>query len=238
MMWAGQSYRVQQIGSGWCSGWCPLHLESHLPPVASIRWASAQAECQPAKHSTPDSTQAFEFHPVTPERLADLDRFSQAHGKFRYCSCMRWRLISTEYQRSTKETRVAALEERVSADTAVSVLAYLDGEPVGWCSVAPRETYAALERYQVLARVDDAPVWSVVCFFVDRKVHRKGVTRGLLRGSRVRALLRRRYRRGVSRRAGPAPVHLHGLPCDLSRRRLSRRHSAGPYPTRAALCDS
>ncbi len=129
------------------------------------------------------SASALEFHPVTPERLADLDRFSRAHGKFRYCSCMRWRLISAQYRRSTKESRVASLEGTVRAGTPVGVLVYLDGEPVGWCSVAPRDTYGALERYKALARVDDAPVWSVVCFFIDRTVRRRGVTRGLLRAA-------------------------------------------------------
>ncbi len=125
----------------------------------------------------------MEFHPVTPERLADLARFSEQHGKFRYCSCMRWRMGSTDYKRSTKETRVAALAGLVRGGMPVGVLAYLDGEPVGWCSVAPRETYAALERYRALARVDDAPVWSVVCFFMDSRYRRQGVTLGLLRAA-------------------------------------------------------
>jgi hypothetical protein len=122
----------------------------------------------------------MEFHPVTPERLADLERFSDRHGRFRYCSCMRWRFASAEYQRSTKDSRVAALADRVRRGVPVGVLAYVDGEPVGWCSVAPRETYAALERYRALPRLDDTPVWSVACFFVDSSVRRKGVTLGLL----------------------------------------------------------
>jgi GNAT superfamily N-acetyltransferase len=125
----------------------------------------------------------LEFHPVTPERLADLNRFSEAHGKFHYCSCMRWRLTSGEYQRSTRESRVAALADLVCRNGPVGVLAYQDGEPVGWCSVAPRETYGALERFRALPRLDDAPVWSVVCFFVDRRVRRLGVTLGLLRAA-------------------------------------------------------
>jgi GNAT superfamily N-acetyltransferase len=124
--------------------------------------------------------EGLEFYPVTPERVTDLNRFSEAHGKFRYCSCMRWRLASAEYQRSTTEKRVAALADLVSRGVPVGVLAYLDGQPVGWCSVAPRETYQALERYRALPRIDDTPVWSVVCFFVDRKVRRQGVTLGLL----------------------------------------------------------
>ena len=125
----------------------------------------------------------LKFYPVTPARLPDLERFSEAHGKFRYCSCMRWRLRSTEFQRSTKDDRVAALEKLVRHSTPVGVLAYLEKEPVGWCSVAPRETCGALEHYRALPRLDAAPVWAVVCFFVDRRVRRQGVTLGLLKAA-------------------------------------------------------
>lgn len=125
----------------------------------------------------------LEFHPVTVDRLQDLARFSEQHGKFRYCSCMRWRMRSTDYQRSTKEDRVAALESLVCQGIPVGILAFLKGDPVGWCSVAPRETYEALERSRALRRLDDEPVWSVVCFFVDRHVRRTGLTLGLLRAA-------------------------------------------------------
>lgn len=129
------------------------------------------------------ATAHLDYHPVTRERLDDLRRFSEAHGKFRYCSCMRWRMTSAEYSRSTKETRIAALDALIVKGTPVGVLAYADGEPVGWVSVAPRETLGALERYRALARVDERPVWSVNCFFLDRRVRRQGVTLDLLRAA-------------------------------------------------------
>jgi len=125
----------------------------------------------------------FDYRPVIPERLPDLARFSERHGKFRYCSCMRWRLTSADFQRSTKESRIAALDDLVRQGAPVGVLAYLDGEPVGWCSIAPRGTYAAMERYRALPRLDATSVWSVVCFFVDRRVRRQGVTLGLLQAA-------------------------------------------------------
>lgn len=124
--------------------------------------------------------QALEYHPVIAERRADLARFSEAHGKFRYCSCMRWRLKSAEYQRSTKETRVATLDRLAAEDVPVGVLAYLDGEPVGWVAIAPRASLGALERFKALARVDAEPVWSVTCFFLDRRIRRQGARAGLL----------------------------------------------------------
>jgi GNAT superfamily N-acetyltransferase len=125
----------------------------------------------------------IEFHPVTRRRLPDLARFSEAHGKFRYCSCMRWRMTSADFRRSRTEDRIAALTQRVRGRAPVGVLAYLNGEPVGWCSIAPRETYASLERYEKLARIDTSRVWAVVCFFVDVRARRRGMTLGLLRAA-------------------------------------------------------
>jgi len=125
----------------------------------------------------------LQFQPVTRERLPDLARFSEGHGKFRYCSCMRWRLMSAQFKCSTKDDRIAALERLVDEGAPIGVLAYAEGEPVGWCSIAPRETYQALERYRALPRIDGASVWSVVCFFIDRRVRRRGATLGLLRAA-------------------------------------------------------
>lgn len=125
----------------------------------------------------------IECRPITTANLADLDRFSSEHGKFRYCSCMRWRMTSGQYKCSTKESRIAALEDLVRQGRPVGILAYVDSQPVGWCSIAPRETYGALERFRALSRIDDQPVWSVVCFFVDRQLRRQNVTLTLLRAA-------------------------------------------------------
>ncbi len=59
----------------------------------------------------------------------------------------------------------------------------LTGNRSGWCSIAPRVTYQALERYRALPPIDDTPVWSVVCFFVDRRFRGQGVTLGLLKAA-------------------------------------------------------
>ena len=118
--------------------------------------------------------------PVTADNLADLERFSRGHGKFRYCSCMRWRMTSSEFRRSDKPKRIEALRGEVANGRPTGVLAYADGVPVGWCSIAPREEFRGLERYRKLARIDAAAVWSVTCFFVDRQYRRRGLTVDLL----------------------------------------------------------
>jgi len=43
--------------------------------------------------------------------------------------------------------------------------------------------YGAPERFRALPRIDDQPVWSVACFFVDRRLRNAGVTRVLLRAA-------------------------------------------------------
>lgn len=54
------------------------------------------------------------------------------------------------------------------AQLGVNPLAYHEGHSVGWCSVAPRGEFPRLERSRILRPVDRQPVWSVVCFFVDK----------------------------------------------------------------------
>jgi GNAT superfamily N-acetyltransferase len=129
------------------------------------------------------STSTVTVRPVTSERLADLEAFSRSHGTFRYCSCQRWRMTSTEFRTSGKEDRVARLEQAVADGTPVGVLGYRDDVPVGWCSIAPRETYLSLERSRVLPRVDDLAVWSVVCLYVVGEARGSGVAAALLEGA-------------------------------------------------------
>lgn len=79
--------------------------------------------------------------------------------------------------------RRAAMQGRVLGGTPVGVLAYDGTEPVGWCSVAPRGTYARLERSRTMPRVDDLLTWTVLCFFLRRTHRRQGVTEELLKGA-------------------------------------------------------
>jgi len=96
---------------------------------------------------------------------------------------MRWRMTSTEFRKSTREGRSSTLAALVTGGKPVGVLAYRGREPVGWCSIAPRESYAGLGRYRALPRLDARPVWSIVCFFVDRRERGQGITLGLLKAA-------------------------------------------------------
>ncbi len=122
----------------------------------------------------------YEFAAVTPAAARDLERFSAAYGTFRWCSCMRWRLRSAPFRDNGKEGRAAALAGQVRAGEPVGVLAYDSDEPVGWCSVAPRESYAAVLASRVIPQLPGERVWSVVCFFVAPRARHHGLRAGLL----------------------------------------------------------
>jgi len=93
---------------------------------------------------------------------------------------MYWRLKRSEFQKQLGRGNKAALKRTVNSGEVPGIIAYADGQPVGWCSVAPRESFPALERSRVFRRVDDRPVWSIVCFYVVRQFRRRGVTAALI----------------------------------------------------------
>ena len=93
---------------------------------------------------------------------------------------MWWRLKRSEFDQKKGAGTKRAFKQLIARGQVPGLLAYAEGEPVGWCSVAPREDFSALERSRILWRVDEEPVWSVVCFFVSKPYRRKGVTHRLL----------------------------------------------------------
>jgi GNAT superfamily N-acetyltransferase len=63
------------------------------------------------------------------------------------------------------------------------LVGYLDGAPVGWISLGPREEYLKLQRSRVMKPVDDAAVWSVVCTYVAKTHRGMGLQHRLLRAA-------------------------------------------------------
>jgi len=72
------------------------------------------------------------------------------------------------------------MKKLVKSEETTGLIAYSKGEPIGWCSIAPREKYGLLERSRVLRRVDEKPVWSIVCFFVSKNYRRQGLSDELI----------------------------------------------------------
>ena len=120
--------------------------------------------------------------PLTPKRLPDLAALFGQGGDPKWCWCAYFRVRGMTWSNATPASNRAVLETAVRARNghAPGLVAYRDGEAVGWVGLSPREEYERLEHSTVLARVDARPVWSIVCFVVGRTARGQGVAAALL----------------------------------------------------------
>jgi len=129
------------------------------------------------------SESRLEFRPATPARWKDLVALFGERGACGGCWCMYWRLTRPAYEKSKGNGNKRAFKKLVDSGIRPGLLAYVNGQPAGWCSFGPREDFQVLERSRILERVDQQPVWSIVCFFVAKPFRRKGLTVELLKAA-------------------------------------------------------
>jgi GNAT superfamily N-acetyltransferase len=120
------------------------------------------------------------IHPLTPDRWDDLVALFGPNGATGGCWCMYNRQTNAEYEAGKGEANKQSFSAIVAEGRVPGLLASLDGAPVGWVSIAPREEYARLQRSPVMKPVDDTPVWSITCFVIDRRHRGEGVASSLL----------------------------------------------------------
>jgi GNAT superfamily N-acetyltransferase len=124
------------------------------------------------------------IHPLTADRLPDLAALFGQGGDPKFCWCAFYRLrgmdFSTATEAGNRRVLERAVDETAADGRAPGLVAYRDGEAVGWVSVGPRADYERLAHSKVLAPVDDRPVWSIVCFVVARRARKQGVAHALL----------------------------------------------------------
>lgn len=123
---------------------------------------------------------------ATAERWPDVEElFGRMH-----CWCQYWRMSASAYGRlSAGELeggrliqRKEALRQQLERPVPPGMLAYLDGQVVGWCGFGPRPEMERLVRSRTIPALDDRPVWAIVCFLVSVGYRRRGVARALLQG--------------------------------------------------------
>ena len=127
----------------------------------------------------PDADQ-LEIRPLTPERFDDLAALFEEGGDPRWCWCTYFRVRGRDWSNSTAAGNRAELAARAGDEPPAGLLAYEGETVVGWMSLGPRETYDRLASSKVLGPLDDAPVWSMVCFVVGKRARGRGVARAML----------------------------------------------------------
>jgi GNAT superfamily N-acetyltransferase len=120
--------------------------------------------------------------PLTAETWGDLEAlFGLPGGSIvRGCWCMYYRHTGATSSAARAADNKSELCELVHAGTVPGLIGYVEGEPVGWISLGPREDYRKLQRSPIMKPVDDAEVWSVVCTFVAKSRRGEGLQHRLL----------------------------------------------------------
>jgi GNAT superfamily N-acetyltransferase len=121
--------------------------------------------------------------PATAERWPDVVALLGGPTE-RGCWCQSWRGPIRSADPDAPDDNRSRLERQVrDGPYAPGVVAYLDGEPVGWCGLGPRDAMPRLARSRTIPRIDDVAVWSIGCFVVRPGFRRRGVARALLLGA-------------------------------------------------------
>ena len=123
------------------------------------------------------------IEPLTAERWADLGVLFGPRGACGGCWCMFWRQTRAQFETRKGAANRRAFRRLVVAGPAPGLLAYAGGEPVGWCALAPRESYARLARSRTLRGPEAQGIWSLTCFFVQRRFRRQGLSVALLKAA-------------------------------------------------------
>jgi GNAT superfamily N-acetyltransferase len=129
--------------------------------------------------------------PASEAEWEDLQTIFGTRGPAARCQCQRYKLRPREFFAGfPAEERADRLRQQTGCgdpgrDTTTGLVAYLGGEPAGWCAVEPRTAYAGLLRvFRVpwTGRTEDrtdASVWAVTCFFTRKGFRGRGVGRAL-----------------------------------------------------------
>jgi len=124
------------------------------------------------------------FEPLT---IMNWDKFIKlfgVRGACGNCWCMYYRLSNGNFlEGKANDGNKKAMEKIVNEGKPAGLMAFLDDQAIAWCAFAPREDFIKLANSRVHKRIDNKPVWSIPCIFIDKNFRRTGITAELLRGA-------------------------------------------------------
>ncbi|WP_146902491.1 GNAT family N-acetyltransferase [Cellulomonas aerilata] len=126
---------------------------------------------------------SIEVLPATITRFDDVaTMLGPKNPQSSVCWCLSHRVDARTNRELVGPARGEYVRELCRRDVAPGVLAYDDGEVVGWAAVAPRSELP-FARSRKIPHVDDLPVWSAWCLRV-RPGHRgRGISHAVLAGA-------------------------------------------------------
>ena len=144
-----------------------------------------------AETTTPELT----IVPANEASWEDIQAVLGTRGDPSRCQCQRYKMQPKESWASVGSEELAfRLRTQTDCDHPESgatsgLVAYLDGEPVGWCAVEPRTAYPRLLLKTLVPwagraedKTDDG-VWAVTCFVTRSGFRRRGISSALARAA-------------------------------------------------------
>ena len=138
---------------------------------------------------------AISILPANQASWEDLQAIFGTRGQGARCYCQRFKLKPREaFANFPAEERAFRLRQQTDcghpeSDTTSGLVAYLDGEPVGWCAVEPRTAYEGLVRNNRVPwegrsedKTDDS-VWAITCLFTRPGYRKRGISKALARAA-------------------------------------------------------
>lgn len=134
--------------------------------------------------------------PANQASCTDLQAVFGERGYAAQCQCQRFKTRATDWDGKDAvpvSVRAKKLREQTHCGNPGSrvtsgLVAYLDGEPVGWCAVEPRTAYIRLQKKPLVwagreeEKADDS-VWAVTCLITRAGFRKQGVTYALARAA-------------------------------------------------------
>ena len=127
------------------------------------------------------------FRPVTQATKDDFTAVFEGPGGPKYCWCMAFRATRDELKDTKSPARRRQMLGRIDAGTPVGLVGYLDGKPVAWVSVAPKDTFHGLGGPEPR---DGEVVWSLTCMYVRRALRGAGHAHELIGAAAAHARAR------------------------------------------------
>ncbi len=127
----------------------------------------------------------YTFKEVTPELWFDFEKLFGKNGACGGCWCQWWRVpkggMLWEATKGAKAKRT--MKYLFKKNMVTGLLAYDGDKPVAWCSYGPRTSFPHTEGMKAYRRDDIEDVWSLNCFFIDKKYRRIGLAREILKAA-------------------------------------------------------
>ena len=135
------------------------------------------------KEDNTDFLNQITFEPLTRNNWNKFEELFGSKGACGNCWCMYYRRNKTDFlEGKADDGNKNGMKELVWNNKPAGILGLYEGQAIAWCAFAPREDFIKLEKSRVHKRIDDKEVWSIPCFFIDKKFRRNGVSVALLKG--------------------------------------------------------